>query len=724
MDMYWTIEYIKVGGGYLFLLFIWPLVVFWNYLKEKSRIFRFSFCVTVQIIIVNTVVLMLGLLHILNGKVVCGLFYGTFLISVVKIAVKSNVLQSVRFFKENIYSRIGEYTLLLIVIIYGMFYFSYGSFQIHSYGQYDTMIHHGWVNKMVEGQIFSEGIYPEAMHSFIYCLYALFGIRIYSIMLFLQCFHVVVFFLAAYCLMREVFRWRYSPILVLGLYLTMDFTVSSMARLQSTLPMEFGLHTQFLCALYLVKYLKNGKCNNTKNRVLKGVWDENLIVFAAALSASIATHYYTTIMAFIFCASFAVFNIRRIFRCRCLFPLIISVLCGCFIAVVPMIGAFISGTPFEASIHWGLNMIIENEKQADLDLEGVSKISDGPFALTVEDINTIEKLPDIGQKVIGRLIKTEYFIKEIYRKGYIIIYGKERGQRIFGVIVVVIFFCIINGLQRNKTTKHVSSDYPPLILVSFLSALVFVAYNSPELGLPVFIPNHRFAPPGHLATLAVLIMPVDIVFAFSTKVFSDKILQTISIVSIGGIYLLTKMLGIFHGYLYFTLMRYEAAAFVTDSIIEEFAQDSFTIVSPKDEVHHVELYGKHQEISEYITNCENEFYSLPTEYVFLYVEKRPIEYCQRFYFSGPSWLANSGNSEIKATQISKEAACEDMSEYANASWGLYMSGRTILESKAYEWCQRFAQKYPSELKVYYEDNDFICYYFKQDVEMPYNLAGE
>ena len=65
-----------------------------------------------------------------------------------------------------------------------------------------------------------------------------------------------------------------------------------------------------------------------------------------------------------------------------------------------------------------------------------------------------------------------------------------------------------------------------------------------------------------------------------------------------------------------------------------------------------------------------------------------------------------------------------MSEYANASWGLYMSGRTILESKAYEWCQRFAQKYPSELKVYYEDNDFICYYFKQDVEMPYNLAGE
>ena len=84
MDMYWTIEYIKVGGGYLFLLFIWPLVVFWNYLKEKPRIFRFSFCVTVQIIIVNTVVLMLGLLHILKGKVEWGLIYGKFLISVLK----------------------------------------------------------------------------------------------------------------------------------------------------------------------------------------------------------------------------------------------------------------------------------------------------------------------------------------------------------------------------------------------------------------------------------------------------------------------------------------------------------------------------------------------------------------------------------------------------------------------------------------------------------------
>ena len=63
-----------------------------------------------------------------------------------------------------------------------------------------------------------------------------------------------------------------------------------------------------------------------------------------------------------------------------------------------------------------------------------------------------------------------------------------------------------------------------------------------------------------------------------------------------------------------------------------------------------------------------------------------------------------------------------MSKYTNASWWLYIDGRTILESKAYEWCQDFAKRHPSELNVYYEDNDFVCYFFQQDVNMPYNLA--
>ena len=50
--------------------------------------------------------------------------------------------------------------------------------------------------------------------------------------------------------------------------------------------------------------------------------------------------------------------------------------------------------------------------------------------------------------------------------------------------------------------------------------------------------------------------------------------------------------------------------------------------------------------------------------------------------------------------------------------------RTILESKAYEWCQKFSELHPNKLNIYYEDDDFVCYYFRQEAESLYNLGIE
>lgn len=722
MDIYWNIEAIKVFAGYVFLMFIWPSVVFFDYLKKKSKIFWFSFCVTVQIVIVNTFILFMGLLHILNEQIVRYLFFGAFLFSVCRILInlKSSIWKKTKEIIANNSSSIVEYVLLLSVILFGMIYFSYGSFQIHTYGQYDTFLHHGWINKMAKGQIYPEGIYPVSMHCFIYCLYAMFRIRIYSIMLFFQCIHVTVFLLSAYCLMREIFKWRYSAVLVLTLYLTMDFTVSSMARLQTTLPMEFGLHTQFLCTLYLVRYLKYAERNTKTNRFLNGELNENLLLFTMSLTASIVSHYYVTIMAFVFCLSFAVFDLKKILRH--MIPLVVSVLCGCFIAAAPMIGALASEIPFEASINWGLSVLYGNNE--DSKGNDVNNLENGktPLGLTDSDIEVIDKLPESGQKLTKGIIRIEYLIKRVYKSGYRFIYGNSRTRYILGAMLLVLCSCIINKRWHGEDREKMSNRYIPLILVSLLSVLIFIAYNSPDLGLLVLIPNHRFFPSGHMATLAVLMMPADILFSFCTQVLSDKILQRVSIVLTGGIYMLMKMRGSFHGYLDFSLTRYESAAFVTESIINEFQEKNFTVVSPMDDAYQVELYGKHQEISDFLTKCEKGNWYIPTEYVFIYVEKKPIEYYQNFYFSGPACLAVSGNSEIKYTEISKSAAREDLSQYINARWFLYKYGRTILESKAYEWCQSFAEKNPLTLKTYYEDEQFVCYYFIQDIEKPYDLA--
>ena len=148
----------------------------------------------------------------------------------------------------------------MIVLVYGMMYFTYGAFQVYSYGYGDLYTHHGWIYGLIQGNIFPDGVYPEAMHCFIYCMHTMLGIKVYSILLFLQGIHVAAFLLSVYLLLRRVFCWRYTPLFVLMLFLTLDLSnadlIHSMFRLQITLPQEFGLHTVCLCALYLTEYLK------------------------------------------------------------------------------------------------------------------------------------------------------------------------------------------------------------------------------------------------------------------------------------------------------------------------------------------------------------------------------------------------------------------------------------------------------------------------------------
>lgn len=81
-----------------------------------------------------------------------------------------------------------EYLTLGVIVVYGIIYFSYGTYVDHSYGFGDMYTHHSWIYGLMEGKIFSAGIYPEAMHCFIYAMRQLFGVRIYSSLLLLPAF--------------------------------------------------------------------------------------------------------------------------------------------------------------------------------------------------------------------------------------------------------------------------------------------------------------------------------------------------------------------------------------------------------------------------------------------------------------------------------------------------------------------------------------------------------
>ena len=192
--LYWLFEYGKVFFGYQFLMFLWPSVVFFGHLRNKTMTYRFAFCVTVPIVISNTAVLSMGLLHILDRRIIMVLFYGIFVISACRWAAVyfRAGRSSCEIFRSKLCFLGERYSLLIVVLLFGMLYFCYGAFQVHSYGYGDLYIHHEWIYGLSVGKVFSGGVYPEAMHCFVYCMNVLFGIRVYSILLFLQGIHVVV----------------------------------------------------------------------------------------------------------------------------------------------------------------------------------------------------------------------------------------------------------------------------------------------------------------------------------------------------------------------------------------------------------------------------------------------------------------------------------------------------------------------------------------------------
>ncbi len=765
--LYWICEYGKVFCGYMFFMFLWPSVVFSKHLRHKDKIYRFGFCVLVQMVIANSVVLGLGLMHILNRWVVFALFYGVFLFKVVKkiyfqyqkgsysegissvyrliretLGIKLFLYQFLKKFNKwikNLFLKfwnmirlhLMEYAVLLVVVIYGMIYFSWGLVQAYGYRFPDIFIHHQWIYGLQGGEIFVDGIYPEAMHCFVYCMNALFGIRVYSCLQLMGGIHIAACLISLYCLLREVFHWKYTPIFFLAFFLTLDIAANLdflviMSRLPAMLPQEFGMYTQFLCVLFLIRYLKSAKKGihkvKYKDKWLKYYWDDNLFLFMLALADSIAIHFYVTIMAFMLCVPFALFFIKRIFTKERFIPLVAAVVCGVLIASAPMGGALASGKNFQGSINWALGIVgigasEDSTEQAEDNAEQVEEKSD--------DTGLLQKI----EKTLS-----------ILWKGYSESYGEKRAKVMvacmgFTILLLAIYYA--GMIIRHKILKHPVKVwrfqlYMPMIIASVL----FMAVEEARaLGLPQLIDSIRIYPIEHMLLLTVMVMPADMIFTLLSVFCSETVMHALSVFTTIGICYVTIAIGNYHGFLCQYMIRYNAAVMVTESIIDNFPKYKYTIVSPTDELYQVIEYGRHEELLTFIEEIQKKNYTLPTEYVFLFVEKKPIQYAQLHFLDGPSWLGSTKYTErypsisvhpdVAAQEISEEAALKDIILYDLTSDSYKnIESRTVLESKFYLWCQNFSKLHPFEVHVYYEDENFVCYYFRQNPNALYDLAIE
>lgn len=794
---YWIVEFIKVLSGYIFLMYLWPSVIFRKKLSGKSLTFQFAFCSTVSILLSNTIILGLGLFHILNEGIVRWIYYGTFFLSIFKEkelrryifahikrtlsgtqgwkllifrqaeSLKIIIVNSFQQLNKKIKGRRIEYGILFVLIVFAVAYFSYGAFQCHSYGWGDMYVHHAWIYGLKEGKIFSAGIYPEAMHCFIYCMNDLFGISVYSCMMFLGEIHVSALLLAIYCFLREVMKSKYTVYLVLAAFLTIDMVcvdeIYGMSRMQYTIPQEFGLYTQFLCALYLVRFLRR---NPEEGKAKRKVWNDDLFLFMTSLAASLAIHFYVTMMAFFLCAAIAIFGIVKVFKKENFKSLVIAVLAGMIISAAPMVLAYASGIPLQGSLNWGMNVMngtdtkegrtqqaqsIASENNAETSSQNESESQSSESIQQESGVQSSQSVTseEKQQKETSDALEQEQtsqkksrktigeYIKMVYKYGYAQLYGDTRAKWLLGFTLIAGILSAINWIITAIRFRKLPFEL--YLGITAASVIFMILYAAPFLGLPEIIAGARLCLTEQVLLLSMMALPADeVLFAIGRRKMAC-ILPYLSVLGVAAIYAGTNYFGVYHGYLYYELTRYNSVVNLTNRIASEYPKQRYTIISTTDEIYQVIESGWHEEILDFYYKSKLEKYYIPTEYLFFYVEKNPIQYAQYHFFAGPRWLAQkkysqyykysnaviSEGSAIKSSKISEDVLGEPLTDMGKASDAYSnLKNRTILESELYFWCQDFKARLPYEIQVYYEDEDVVCYMIKQNPEHLYNLGSK
>ena len=232
------------------------------------------------------------------------------------------------------------------------------------------------------------------------------------------------------------------------------------------------------------------------------------------------------------------------------------------------------------------------------------------------------------------------------------------------------------------------------------------------------------------------VIPLDYLFVGLSKLRRRLPLRAISAILVLGMYFFARGVGIFHGYLFYQMTRYGAAVSMTNRIIDKIPKQMFTVVSTTEELYQVIEHGYHEEILTLLNHMQDPTYTLPTPYVFVFIEKKSIEYAHSHFVGGPSWLAEEKYAEmspdessqcpdIRCAEISPEDAAKDIKYGAKLSdTSTDLEGRTILESKLYyDWYQKLSRIYPKETSVIYEDEGFLCLCIVQNPESLFSLGG-
>lgn len=760
-----VIQFVQLFIGYLGFTAGLPALVFYRKAKRFPAAVRFLIYFTIGNFYIINLVQVLELLHI-SYRITLSMFtFGPAAILIVKIyhipvaSYLKKVLEECRHyilremgFKTFMRHRWQEIKVFVRVIIRNLWrllkenvldipflvlfallvWKICGPGILHNwgYGASDIPVHNYWINGLIENNIFVAGIYPMGMHCMLYYLSTMLGIPVYVT---LRLFWLVQYSMIAVMILAFLkghCKTKFLPYLGIMLFVGAKyFNGISYSRYGATLPQEFGMLYILPAIFFMMEFFQTRKEELEKgiNRVrCTSSW--HLLGFAMSFSLTMSTHFYDTIIAGVICIGIAVGYGYWIWRKEYFFRILLAGILSILMAFLPMAVAFLTGKELQGSMYWAMNVIGLRDYTVlifRILCICVVAVTVGGIILIVRGIKSgkisLENKEVPKHSLIGKLL---FQLSSVVPLAVILLIGwKYRGTVLWGceknsfavsnmnwVLYGIGAALSIGVLLRYFVAPMRGAGIFAMVVAEVILGLILV---SGSLGWPMLMEPYRASI--YLAYLipVVLIMTVD---GAVNLLFLDRFWETWQavglILTVAVIFYSTKldwMRGSFGGG---SLEMKEAILCTTNIMKDNEGQDNkWTIVSANDELRMIEEYGRHTETIEFLEDMEywnrTKEVTIPTEKVYFYIEKIPLNY------------ANGYGGEIPV--VSEEQAEQPLPE--NSGISAYNGPRrSITMSRMYYWAQKFMELYPNELKVYYENDRFVCYYIEQNVYRLYNFA--
>ncbi len=619
--------------------------------------------------------------------------------------------------------------LLCVGLLFALFY-EYGFVILQNWGYHfsDSPVHNYWINAMCDNDLFVAGIYPQGFHAMMYYLHAVFGFETYMLLNFFSLAQTLCLFAGLLLVLRLLCRNRFAPYAGIYFFLLSDIWQEHVImRYVGALPQEFGMLFILPAVCFGMEFFRN-RHRRSDEEDGKEAEFFCLSGFAMSFAATLMIHFYNTMILAFFCIAIAIGYFRLFVKKKNFLSVVKTCAAGLGIALAPMIVCFLCGTPLEPSLNWGMEVITgsvqREETSGKVSLTGTNEeeYSGGTWVNEEfrEDYDKIteelqqkleeahnknkldrykEKFAELPGMVLGALSRATGGIMDAA--------FNEKGIYMAAVIWVMLLASLTIGLIRKLSGDVCyGSMQISTVIAMFLLSILVAAYR---LGLPTLIPADRAAMYYSFCLMVLTALCLDGLLTFVPAVFSGEGLANgiaiCTIPAVCGLILLGS--GVREPYFPDLLSTNQAFACMTN-ILRTEEDFTWTICSADTELRMTQEHGYHTELLEFLHGMEqlkaDTLYEIPTRKVFFFIEKTPLDYTEPYYGSGQ--------------QVSKPGAAIKLPVMDMGIRAYRGHSRWVCMSKLYYWMQEFERLYPTNVQVYYEDRDFVCYEVTQE---PYHL---